>query len=267
VALVTGIRVRFLCLAILLALGACHDVDLSLGNKIVLKRETDGSVSDGPDALSPSGECVATSTFNPLKVGNTWTYRVTGSVGLPWRKVVKAAASEMVGGRGPNATILAIRVDTLKRAGDRVMHWDGMENMPEGRLWVRYREQAFDRGRQDLEVEDWWSPHRLRIDETPEHMTAGAAWEETFTEFKDEVGVSLRAAETKIQWQVLGANETVNVDPPSGPPKVYKNCLRVRHSSADGTRWKIFWFCCGIGKVKEIGGQFEELIDHQVTWP
>jgi hypothetical protein len=83
---------------------------------------------------------------------------------------------------------MAIKMVTIRRDGNRTINWQGMKETPNGKLWIRYREQAFD-------------------------------------------------------------------------------SMQVRHSNAFGTAWKSFWFCRGVGKVKEVGDQIEELIEHQVTWP
>jgi hypothetical protein len=57
------------------------------------------------------------------------------------------------------------------------------------------------------------------------------------------------------------------VQPPNAPARTYTGCVQVSHSLATPGARKSFWFCRGIGKVKETGGQTEELIDHKVAWP
>jgi hypothetical protein len=69
----------------------------------------------------------------------------------------------------------------------------------------------------------------------------------------------------KVDWEVLALNEAVMVTVPSGPPKMYMNTIKLTHTTAAGASKKTFWYARGIGKVKETGGQLEELIDHTIV--
>jgi hypothetical protein len=218
-----------------------------------------------PDAGSGPGPAA---TYYPLKVGNWWKYRVTSPVDLPWEKLVTAERAEPVGGDGPNATREAIRMITRKGLGDMTINWQGRVDHPDGPIWVRYRETAYAASTMMVNVEDWWSPHRLRFDERAAHTAPGASFQESYTEYKRYGTTGLPTmSPTVTDWLVDAVDETVVVQLPGAPARTYPACIRVSHSlSTPGAR-KQFWFCRGIGKVKETGGQTEELIDHQVVWP
>jgi hypothetical protein len=213
-----------------------------------------------------------TGPYYPLKIGNTWSYWVTkagfGNTDPPYVKVVTAEKEELVGGEGLNANTMAIKVVTAKRGPDKTHSWQGSKQTPKGTIWVRYREQAFDPFTGGEDVEDWWDPYRLRLDETTDRTAKGANWKEVLKEFERAGNTAVVRKDKEIVWEVLAVNETLTIQPRStDPKKVYKHCLQVRHSNAFGTAWKTFWFCRGVGKVKEVGDQTEELVDHKVTWP
>lgn len=203
--------------------------------------------------------------YYPLKVGNSWTYRVTAPLEAPWMKVVTAERTELVGGTGPNKDKMAIRMVTKKGASDMTVNWQGPVMMGGTTIWVRYREVGYRAGTTMVNVEDWWEPYRLRLDESKTMM--GQKWTETMKEYsKPAVGMTTVSTQN-INWEVKAVNTTVTVMPPMGAAKMYSNCIQVSHSTAGGASVKNFWFCRGIGKVKETGGQTEELIDHKVVWP
>jgi hypothetical protein len=209
----------------------------------------------------------ATATYYPLKVGNWWKYRVTSAFEAPWEKLVTAERMETVGGDGPSAARPAVRVLTRKGPTDMTINWQGWVDGPDGRLWVRYRETGYSASTMQVNVEDWWEPHRIRFDERAGHLQAGARYQESYLEYKRDRGGLPVMTSVSTNWEVEAAGETVVVPVPGAANRTYEGCVRVSHSLATPGASKKFWFCRGVGKVKETGGQTEELIDHQVAWP
>lgn len=236
----------------------------------------DGGGGGGTGGAGGIGvELPTAESYYPQKMGNTWTYLVTPMADLPSYKVVVIDGLEMVGGGGPMAARPAWRHTTCKSAKtieacamppsatnpvDRTVGWLGMV----GKTLVNYREQAFKKATTTLTVEDWWEPYRIKIDHEAAHTTANARWTETYKEYKQPAD-GIRTVTTKMEvWQVLAVNDTVVINPPGGTPRTYSNCLKVTHSTATGAIDKVFWYAKGIGKVKEVGTQTEELIDYKV---
>jgi hypothetical protein len=120
---------------------------------------------------------------------------------------------------------------------------------------VRYRERSFD-SVGTLMDDEVYTPYKLRLDESAEHTQAGASWSETYLEaINGAAGVS--RTET---WTVEATDESVTV--PAGT----FSCLRVRRvGAAFGQADKTFYFARGVGKVKEMGDQLEELSSYQLA--
>jgi hypothetical protein len=115
-----------------------------------------------------------------------------------------------------------------------------------------------------LTEEDWWEPHRLKIDMSPAHTVAGATWTDSYKEFKHATGGAITSSTQSEVWTVVAVDQTVTVTPPGGAPKTYPGCIQVSHSNNSGSMTKSFWYARGIGKVKESGAQIEELLDYKV---
>jgi hypothetical protein len=225
------------------------------------------SPADGgatPDPLAP---------YLPFKVGNSWKYKVTDRVdGTVSMKTNVLEAMEAVGGRGPNATKMAIRAKTIKTEmrvtglrTDWVVSWQGHE----GTGLVRYRElgyQAVTGGGTPMNVtyEMYWEPWKLRLEEGPERTAAGATWVETYKETKQPVGALAMTTMETDYWKV----EAVDV-PCSVPDKPPLTCIKLRKSGTSTDDGKTYWFARGVGKVREEGrpptGQVEELVDYTIV--
>jgi hypothetical protein len=215
-------------------------------------------------------------SYYPQKVGNSWTYLVTPMADLPSYKVVTIDAAEMVGGTGTSAGRPAYRHVTCKSSPsveacasppsatnkvDRTIGWLGMV----GKVLGNYREQSFKKATETLTEEDWWEPFRTKVDNDPAHTVLGAKWTDVYKEYK-QPSLGIRTVTMQMeQWEVLAVDETVTINPPNGPAKVYPHCIKVTHSNAGASATKTFWYAKGIGKVKETGQQTEELIDYKVA--
>lgn len=207
-----------------------------------------GAVDAGPD-VEPT-----LSSLLPWKVGNTWTYKVTDK-GIVSDKKTTIEAEEVIGGTGPHKDDKAYKVVTLKAdMTDQTVSWQAVL----GDLVVRYREQSFDMAGGTVELEEHWDPYKLHIDGTAEHTVAGAVWTQGYKETKiPAVGVAT-TVDSSDKWAVDQLDATVEV--PAG---------RFEHAvvftKAGGGDVKTYWYVRGVGKVKETGGQTEELESYQVT--
>jgi hypothetical protein len=198
------------------------------------------------DASTPMGPLL------PLKEGNRWTYQVTGGEGVS-TKVTTVGALEPVGGTGPFAATMAHRVVTRKGELDETVSWQNVE----GDKVVRYREQAFGAMSKQLSLEEHWEPAKLRVDWTPAHLVAGARWMEPYKETKTTPGMPPETRSLVDQWVVDGVDVAVKV-----PAGEFRAIVLIK---TGGSSQKTYWFVPGVGKVKETGGQMEELVEYQVA--
>ena len=190
----------------------------------------------------------------PLTTGNRWTYLVTDSTGSTM-KTQTVMLEEPVGGSGPNASTMAFRMVTKKGVGgtDETISWQART----GTRVVRYREQSFGAMSGQLELEEHWAPHKLRVDESPNHTVMGASWLEIDQETKLPVGGTPTSAEVRDRWTVTAERQSVTVQGQS---------YEVMIVSKAGGSEKTYWWARGIGKVKEIGpNQTEELMSYVVA--
>jgi hypothetical protein len=193
--------------------------------------------------------------YLPWKQGNTWTYRVTNN-GEVTMKVVTIGAQERVGGSGPNADKMAFKVVTKKGQSDETHSWQGLRDGDED-VVVRYREQSFHAGTGELELEEHWDPYKLHFDGSDEHTAEGASWLEIYQETKIPADGAEQTASARDRWDVDSPEEEVTV-----PAGTFRAVVVVK---AGGTDLKTYWYVRGVGKVKETGGQTEELVDYTVT--
>jgi len=205
-----------------------------------------------PDSNGPGN----TGALLPWAEGNTWTYRVTSTDdGTATNKVTTVGALEEVGGTGPHSTVMANKVVTEKADGaDETISWQGKS----GSMIVRYREQAFDMAGGMVELEEHWSPYKLRVDSAADKREKNKSWLEEYEETKIDMGVEGDAVKRNDRWFVDQALEKVTV--PAGE----FDAVLLRRVSGSGSV-KSYWFAPGVGKVKETGGnQIEELVEYEL---
>jgi hypothetical protein len=217
-----------------------------------------GSVDTKPDQDATAGAGpVAEDPLLPWAVGYQWTYRITDA-GIVSLKTTTVGELEEVGGQGPNAAAMAYHVITAKGADskDRTESWQAPSVDEPARI-VRFREQAFDASSGSLELEESWDPPKLHIDGTAERTVAGASWLESYAETKLAVGFSPTTHEARDRWTVIDDNETVEV-----PAGTFEHAIHLQ--KVGGSSTKDYWYVRGVGKVKETGGQTEELTKYDV---
>jgi hypothetical protein len=203
----------------------------------------------GLDAGLPVAQALA---LLPWAEGNSWTYRVTGG-GEESVKVTTVGALEPVGGSGPNAAKLANKTVTKKGATDETIGWQAVE----GDRLVRYREQSFGKTTGQLQLEEHWDPFKLHVDWSAQHTQIGASWVESYVETKLPADAGATTSTESDTWTVDGVNQTVTV-----PAGTFSAIVLIK---VGGSSPKTYWYVPGVGKVKETGGQTEELVSYQVA--
>jgi hypothetical protein len=219
-----------------------------------------GCSQKDPGAKPPSakdsgtGEESVATDFYPMVAGSTLTFRHSGN-GSPWDDKTQVSATQ-VGGEDAYLTEGApdpkgeTSQNTIIRIGTRIL-----------RSHKQSLKASVAQGTVDYE------PGFIRFD---------SAWVDVDDGFAENIAykrIEKTAADTVISeddrehtWTVEKRKDTVSV--PAGD---FKNCMRVRRMRIRGSNAanssddddKVFWFCAGVGKVKElseIGGSNEELV-------
>jgi hypothetical protein len=190
----------------------------------------------------------------PWKPGNSWTYEVTesGSVSV---KTTTVGALQAVGGTGPAKALEANAVITTKgtNGNDETRSWQVLD----GERVIRYREQSFGAATGALEQEEYWEPYKVHIDWSPERLLTGATWTETYKETKLPVGGSPGVTQVEDTWRCVAAAESVTV--PAGTFTAV-----VFEKTAQSSAKKTYYYARGVGKLKEVGVQTEELVSFSV---
>lgn len=201
---------------------------------------------------------LATGALLPWQTGNRWSYRVTRD-GRQSSKVTTVGELQEVGGSGPNAARSAFHVVTIKGTDgtDRTESWQGPTTDGSPRI-VRYREQAFGATTGEPQLEEHWDPPKLHIDGTEERVLENSSWIEAYAETKLVVGRHSTTHDVREYWTVLSDDETVTV-----PAGTFEHAVHLRKTVGDSQ--KEYWYVRGVGKVKEVGGQTEELTEYSVN--
>lgn len=196
-----------------------------------------------PPNVNPDGG-VAPSLI-PLQVGNEWRYRVTSGSGVVSEKINTVTGTKAVGSGETAFRLLTGRANQRGTTSLQIIR-DG--------VLYRLEEQGY---RNDLLVEnDRYVPGSIRIDSNK--VKTGDTYESRFTKQNlDSQGNVIGSIEVVNTFTVESGNEPLDV------PAGRFNCVRVRRESNDETT-KTYWYAPGLGKVKEIGGQTEELLQYSV---
>jgi hypothetical protein len=219
-----------------------------------------GDVPADPDAMIDAAlpDGFVAKIYFPLQVGASWTYAVTDPAfpGAPAEmKTQTVEAFEDVGGE--KAGVMAFRLKTVK-PGDEVITWQ--ENTQLG-LTIRHREREFTvvGTSVSLRADNFFFPFKLRVDGTDPHTAANAVWETMHEEkvYDSSAPAGKTIAKTE-RWTIEAVGEMVTV--PAGT----FTTIRVRRvtlvgAGGDEGADKTYWFAEGVGKIKETGGQTEEL--------
>jgi hypothetical protein len=216
---------------------------------------TGGATSAG-DGGAGSGGAPAVANgadYYPMTDGATWTYRHMGGSTV-WDEVVMQSATTYMGKPG------VLLEDNPSPSGSRsetVLVSDG------SRIARVYQEEFTGA---TLELTTAYDPGFLRYDRSWEEQSPGYAETAMYVRTeKDAAGTITGESDRAHRFTVEALDDSVTV-----PAGTFSDCLRVRRNRvrAPGSEMKegdddLFWFCPGIGKVREedqITGQTEELV-------
>jgi hypothetical protein len=210
--------------------------------------------SEDPSKNNDQGGSQSDAPLLPWVSGNTWTYEVTQDAEVT-TKVTTVGDEEPIGGSGPFSEQVANKVVTQKQSGaDETISWQSLD----GDRVVRHREQAFSASTDELELEEHWDPFKLHIDWSPEHTQVGASWLEEYQETKLPIGDTASTSTRRDRWSVIAVGEEVEV-----PAGTFTDT--VVFQKVGGSTPKTYWYVRGVGKVKETGGQTEELVSFELV--
>lgn len=195
--------------------------------------------------------CAGTDRYMTLVPGDSWTFRVTDSSNVRTMKTQTVGAEEDIGGELAGTT--AFRLTTVKGTTGAGMTVSWQQDTGTG--IIRLREEDMSGG---TTTDEYYHPMRHRIDESAEHIVAGAAWDESYTEeVYTDGGPTPTMADKTEHWSVVANDESVTV--PGGTFCTLHIHRTSTVGGVDGSD-KDYWFARGVGKIKERGaGQTEEL--------
>jgi hypothetical protein len=206
-------------------------------------------ITDDVDAGPPM---VTTGPYQPLTVGSTWTYHVEDQ-GVIYDKQSSVEAYEDMGGDIAGTMGFKVR-ETIKSSVQLTWYEVTASDVR------RHHDQlADDTGRQLSD--EWYAPYLLRVDESTDHLVAGAAWTIDYTKTKTTSSKPTSMSNQQESWKVDA------VDVVTAVPAGTFNALKItRTDTADGST-KTQWFVRGVGKVRERtgNGHFEELTAYTIA--
>ncbi|MDX2093846.1 MAG: hypothetical protein SFX73_38790 [Kofleriaceae bacterium] len=213
-------------------------------------------VATTPDASTTACTTPTNERYLPLAVGTRWTYRGTPDDGTAAvDKTSTVEAFEDVGDR--KAGTMAFRTRTEKIDGITIA-WqaDGCTSI------ARHRERSYDLT-ETLLSDQFYVPEKVRVDESPAHLVEGVSWVTSYVKLEvDPVTSAVTTKDKSDVWTVEATADAVTV--PAGT----FTALRVhRIGEEDGQAEKWYWFARGVGKVKEVGKQTEELVRYELAEP
>ncbi len=197
--------------------------------------------------MDAAGSCATDGRYLELKVGRAWTYKVTDTTAhTVSMKTQTVGAKEAV---PAHPQVMAFKLTTTKPGGTTTSWQED--------TGTEVRRHAENDNAGSTTTAEHYDPFRIRVDETSAHVTAGAAWVSSYTEFVSANGAPETMTAKVENWSVVAVDEKVDV-----PAGSYCAIHVHRTSTAAGTvgSTKDYWFARNVGKIKEVGdGQTEEL--------
>jgi hypothetical protein len=191
-----------------------------------------------PLATDGAVPTATTGRYQPLSVGASWVYQVTDTNNVAYTKTSTVTAFEDVG--GAFAGTMAYKTSETVKSSTQYT-WYQVTDTDVRRL----HDQSLDSsGTQS--TDDWYTPYNLRIDETPAHLTAGAAWQLTYTDAHTSAKKPAKTTTVTENWSCDAVNETVTV-----PAGTFSAVRITRTDTSSGGSAKTQWFVPGVGKVRE----------------
>lgn len=177
----------------------------------------------------------------PVAPGMKWTYRVTSGSGEVAEKVQTVTGTIAYEGKA------AFRFETQRVGLKEAVSVQAVE----GDRVLRLEEWNYEN--QALVERDRYVPSSVRVDRAK--ISAGDTYQDQHDkELLDEQGNLISKKRVIYNFFVEAAAELVEV------PAGRLPCVRVRREEVGKDSSKTYWYSPGIGKVKEIGGQTEELL-------
>ena len=194
-----------------------------------------------------------TGRYQPLAVGGVWAYQVTDTNNVAYTKTSTVTAFEDVG--GAFAGTMAYKTSETVKSSTQYT-WYQVTDTDVRRL----HDQSLD-ATGALSSDDWYTPYNLRIDETPEHLTAGATWQLTYQDAHTSAKKPPKTTSVTENWSCDAVNETVTV-----PAGTFSAVRITRTDTSSGGSAKTQWFVPGVGKVREQNnsGHLEVLTSYQL---
>jgi hypothetical protein len=203
----------------------------------------------------------------PLQTDNSWTYRVSDNISDPTTKTTTVGPVTKIGG-GPTPDAMAYEVTTRKGTNmmDKTVSYQA-PSADDPQIIVRFRELSYGAMTQMLELEEYWIPHRLHVDGSAAHSKTGITYPNVYDEVKIPAGFAAMDPEHRQDsWQVVDGDTSVTVAAGTADEKTYEHAVHLKKTAGTDSA-KEYWYLRGVGKVKEVGSQTEELIDYHVADP
>jgi hypothetical protein len=209
--------------------------------------------SGGTGMLAADGAVpqVTSGRYQPLVVGATWVYNVTDT-GVGYTKNSAVESYEDIGGVA--AGTMGYKVSETIKTSTQLTWYESTATDVR-----RHHDQEIDANGQ-LSSEDWYTPYDLRVDESPDHLAAGAAWTLSYMDAHTSAKKPASMKTITENWTTDAVDEVV-----TEPAGTFKALKITRTNTADGTA-KSQWFVAGVGKVRESNttGHLEELQSYSV---
>ncbi len=212
---------------------------------------TGGTGGTGMLAADGAVPQVTSGRYQPLVVGATWVYSVTDT-GVAYTKNSAVETYEDMGGEA--AGIMGYKVSETIKTSTQLTWYESTATDVR-----RHHDQEIDSSG-NLSSEDWYTPYDLRVDESPEHLTAGAAWTMSYTDAHTSAKKPASMKTITENWTTDAVDEVV-----TEPAGTFKALKITRTDTSDGTA-KSQWFVAGVGKIRESNttGHLEELQSYSI---
>ncbi len=215
------------------------------------------NTSSEPLAQDGATPTVTAGRYQPLVVGAQWSYQVTDTGNVAYTKASSVVSLEDVG--GAFAGTMAYKISETVKSSTQYT-WYQMTDTDVRRL----HDQSLD-STGALSSDDWYTPYNLRIDETPEHLTAGATWQLTYQDqHTNAKKTTNKTTSVTENWSCDAVAETVTV-----PAGTFSAVRITRTDTSSGGSAKTQWFVPGVGKVRESNntGHLEVLTSYDIPNP
>jgi hypothetical protein len=200
-----------------------------------------GGRTPPPKFVAPDGP-----VLGRLTAGSTWTYQVTDPIQGTYQKQVVVLGPATLPGTGQATTQLretAAGVETLAWHSDA----DG--------LFLKWREEERVGGLLTKTTD--WAPGVMKY--LSRAAPAGWTWQSDARETVTYPDGTKAVSDVSYVWTVVSASDRITV--PAGT----FDCVKVTKVNQDKVdKTKTYWFAAGVGKVREEGGQVEELASYDL---